>query len=492
MRRNNWGGYASVFGLTGGCLALVIGCSDQATEDGDNGGEIGTHTDGVIIGSNDLVVVAAGGTNLDARYRPLVSAFGRLAKPSTTDPTGFSGYCTATHVGNGIVISAGHCFDGTTTRQNNISCASGTKCMGHVVQFGYTTGGTASTSKLTRILALQNTSTNKVDYSIFEVSPVPPDFVPVDWSAKAPSGAALSIFSHPQARTLEWSTTCTLQSPSSTQFSYQCDTEPGSSGATVLNDTALKVTGIHWGGGGNANSATFILSTPIGEFLQPPDGGGTGGAGGAGGSGGKAGAAGSGGKAGADAGDAATSDAATDGSSDAPRDGSDGGGGAAGAAGAAGASGTAGAAGAGGSGGAGGTAGSAGTGGAAGKAGSSGTGGTGGAGGKAGGAGTGGSTGGGGGAAGSAGNGGSGATAGTGGGTAGTSGKGGAGGTGGAGGSSAGTGGAGAGDDGGCSCRIGASSSPSGDHPASGVMAAFAMGVVASLRRARRKSTSRT
>jgi hypothetical protein len=73
MRRNNWGGYASVFGLTGGCLALVIGCSDQATEDGDNGGEIGTHTDGVIIGSIDRWSVRSGGSQSRPRPTPPVS-----------------------------------------------------------------------------------------------------------------------------------------------------------------------------------------------------------------------------------------------------------------------------------------------------------------------------------------------------------------------------------------------------------------------------------
>ena len=472
MRRNNWGAYASLLGLTGGCLTLTTACSDQPF---DLSEEIESRSDGVIIGNPDFVRVTPDGSSVPAKYRPYVNAFGKLKLGS--------GSCSATHVGNGIAISAGHCWSATATRK-------AASCTGSSVDWGYTTGGTASTSTCTNILAMQQTDgTNKLDYAIFTVSPIPPVAIPVDFSAKAPSGAALTIFSHPAGRTLEWSNTCTTQSPSATQFSYQCDTEPGSSGATVLNDTALKVAGIHWGGGGNANYATHILSTPIREFLQPPDGGGTGGAGGADGgdAGGKAGAAGSGGA--SDAGDAATGDGATDGSSDAPRDGTvvDGAAGAAGMAGSAGASGAAGAAGAGGAGG------TAGTGGAAGKAGSGGTGGTGGAGGKAGGAGTGGSTGGAGGAAGSAGTGGSGATAGTGGGTAGASGKGGTGGTGGTGGSSAGTGGTAASDDGGCSCRIGASSSRSGDRPASGVMAAFAMGVVASLRRrARRKSTSQT
>jgi len=35
----------------------------------------------------------------------------------------------------------------------------------------------------------------------------------------------------------------------------------------VLRDDNLAVVGIHWGGGGNANSATKLTSTPLREFL---------------------------------------------------------------------------------------------------------------------------------------------------------------------------------------------------------------------------------
>src|SRR5690348_3214654 len=89
MRRNNWGAYASLLGLTGGCL--LAACSDQAADDA---GELSTHTDGVIIGTNDLVKVQAGGSNLPAKYQSFVNAFGRLHMAG--------GLCTATHLGNGI------------------------------------------------------------------------------------------------------------------------------------------------------------------------------------------------------------------------------------------------------------------------------------------------------------------------------------------------------------------------------------------------------
>ena len=50
-------------------------------------------------------------------------------------------------------------------------------------------------------------------------------------------------------------------------FSHQCDTDPGSSGATVLDDTSLKVIGIHDGGIAPWNYATYLADTPLGEVL---------------------------------------------------------------------------------------------------------------------------------------------------------------------------------------------------------------------------------
>jgi hypothetical protein len=148
MRRNNWGAYASVLGLTSGCL-LATACSDQFA----GGEEVETRSDGVIIGTNDLITVTAGGANLPAKYQSFVNAFGRLHMGS--------GLCTATHLGNGIAISAGHCWSATATRANNTSCS------GDYVEWGYIGSGSASRSDCTTVLAKQQRVTNKIDYAIF-------------------------------------------------------------------------------------------------------------------------------------------------------------------------------------------------------------------------------------------------------------------------------------------------------------------------------------
>ena len=53
--------------------------------------------------------------------------------------------CTATHVGNGIVISAGHCFGAGATREND------TPCSGGYVYFGYIAGAAGTRSSCTTV-----------------------------------------------------------------------------------------------------------------------------------------------------------------------------------------------------------------------------------------------------------------------------------------------------------------------------------------------------
>ena len=232
------------------CVAMLTGCIGEV---GDTEGEDGVATldDSIIIGNNDLISVAADGSNVPSRYRGLINGFGRMIVGNAL--------CTATHVGSGIVITAGHCFGAPASRVNNQPCSTTS------VQWGYRAGQVASTSSCTEILAMQDGADR--DYAIIRVSPIPPTIVPVALDQASSSGAPLTIFSHPGGRPLEWSGACQVMSPTSTEFSYQCDTQGGSSGASVLRDDTLRITGIHWGGGGNANISTALTSTPLGEYI---------------------------------------------------------------------------------------------------------------------------------------------------------------------------------------------------------------------------------
>src|SRR5690606_38023437 len=95
-------------------------------------------------------------------------------------------------------------------------------------------------------------------------------------AARPPVDTTITIFGHPQGRPLEWSQTCLLKPASAggwgvDHFSHQCDTEPGSSGSSVLDDEPSKVIGIHDGGTTRWNYATYLANTPIAEFVEPAE-----------------------------------------------------------------------------------------------------------------------------------------------------------------------------------------------------------------------------
>lgn len=213
----------------------------------------------VIIGANDFIKVLRNGQNIPAKYASIIDAFGMIRANGSI--------CTATHIGNGIVLTAGHCFEGASaTRQNNVPCSNAT------VDWGYREDKRPyMTSICTTLLARQ--WGNGLDYTIFKVSPIPSAKVDVDLSGYPVSGTRMTIFSDPLGRPLEWSQVCYLNMTTSSyntkQENYSCDTEAGSSGSTVLNDDTLKVIGIHWGGSAqaSANYAGSIMDIPLREIL---------------------------------------------------------------------------------------------------------------------------------------------------------------------------------------------------------------------------------
>ncbi|NBX18181.1 MAG: serine protease [Proteobacteria bacterium] len=211
-----------------------------------------------IIGSNELTPVLNDGANIPEKYRPIIDAFGKISMG-----------CTATHIGNGLVITAGHCFEAPEKRINNKPCD------GITVDWGYRKDKAPYLrSKCTMVLAAELNDDR--DYAIFRVDVAPKSSIELDLSARPKTGTTLTIFGHPQLRPLEWSQTCTLENGSNgnwgkDEFSHQCDTEPGNSGSVVLDDQSLKIIGIHDGGRVPWNYATYLLDTPVREFLN--DGG---------------------------------------------------------------------------------------------------------------------------------------------------------------------------------------------------------------------------
>lgn len=209
-----------------------------------------------VIGDNNLSSVTSDGKNIPPALRPLINAFGIISMG-----------CTATHIGNGIVLSAGHCFDAPSARANDVSCPSGT-----LVKWGFRKDSSPYlVSTCTRILAYELNAHR--DYAIFLVDKFPSARVNIDITSRPRNGTKVTIFGHPNLRPLEWSGICTVQSASrggwgKNEFSHQCDTEPGNSGSTIISMASQKVVGIHDGGRAPWNYGTFLIDTPLAEVLR--------------------------------------------------------------------------------------------------------------------------------------------------------------------------------------------------------------------------------
>ncbi len=248
-----------------------VGCASSTVEE-----ELSTGSTSVVHGTNDLVPVSRSGDNVAPRYRPLLDAIGQVG-PAT---------CTATHLGDGIAITAGHCFRATQERADDLPCVSR---VGSPVSIQWGRRGDLDeavptlVSACTRILSLTFLEEG-LDYAIISVSPAPSASVPFTLERPA-AGRELTLFSHPQGRPLEWSGICALMPHATTPvvFQHLCDTEKGSSGAAILDDEQLAIVGIHNGGrAGRYNYATYLSDTPLAEFVGGDDGGGGGGGGGGG------------------------------------------------------------------------------------------------------------------------------------------------------------------------------------------------------------------
>lgn len=203
-----------------------------------------------IIGKDDLVPVSTDAHNIPAKYRSLVDAFGHMSMG-----------CTATHIGQGYVLSAGHCFwagEVPTLDQ---------PCFSTEIKWGYRSGKAPyMVSKCEKIVIAQWDGKN--DYSVMKVSPIPPVAIAPELGRRAATGDTVTIFSHPDSMPLQWSRLCGIEYEVHPEFpvgviNHQCDTNPGSSGATIINALTLKVIGIHDGGIGGHSDDSSTPSSPV-------------------------------------------------------------------------------------------------------------------------------------------------------------------------------------------------------------------------------------
>lgn len=211
-----------------------------------------------IIGDNNLIKVKKDGSNVDSTLRSYLNAFGIISLGE--------GVCSGTHLGNGYVLTAGHCL----LPEGEQGILTNKECSKVKVYWGYRGSPDTGSPKPTVALVSQCTQivyaelSAQRDFAIFKVDKGPSVSLPISKSgSRASAGTKLTIFGYPQGRPLEWSQYCKLSSmPSNpSEFAHQCDTEPGNSGSSVLAiNSAGKpmVVGIHDAGNEEYNIATHF------------------------------------------------------------------------------------------------------------------------------------------------------------------------------------------------------------------------------------------
>lgn len=213
-----------------------------------------------VVGANNMKVVDANLQKLPVKYRPAAEAIGLMSMG-----------CTGTHIGNGLVVSAGHCFSESNITKQRSTCA------GVEIAWGVREGKQPTgVSKCTQVLVLE--LTNVKDYALFRVDRAPRVALKVRTQARPPLGTRITIFSHPFRQPLMWSGVCEISRSIATGLNpnflhHRCDTNPGSSGAAILDAETLEVVGIHNGGQsvgqtGGANYGTYVDTTYLPLALQ--------------------------------------------------------------------------------------------------------------------------------------------------------------------------------------------------------------------------------
>lgn len=216
-----------------------------------------------IIGRNNLVTVKADASNIPIKYRGLVdgiSAIEFVEKYSNGDINGYIG-CTGTHIGNGYVITAGHCFvsDDSVVEKGSCSFVKKDPLVGNMnltigeVRWGYRQGQPSVLVSRCEEIVYAKKSEDGSDFGIMKVSPAPEVVIPIEMNLTPKVGDILTVFSHADGEPLHWSQRCQVESDtypgiSNNFLRHKCDTTIGSSGAALIDIRTLKIVGIHDGG----------------------------------------------------------------------------------------------------------------------------------------------------------------------------------------------------------------------------------------------------
>ena len=217
-------------------------------------------TQGVVIGEKDFLTVSKEGKEVAESIRPALDAIGTLRiKPFRNRDEEIS--CTATHVGQGLVVTSGHCLLGSRA------------CNGARLTFGDRHASWKIwqrkiwKSQCLEVISNQSDEarlgSTGHDYAVLRVSNPPPAKVDIDTTYVPSLKDELIALSYPkpqygQPHNLVSSGPCKVtrfpsldffgRMKSLATFSHDCDTMGGSDGAPVFLARTGKMVGIHQSG----------------------------------------------------------------------------------------------------------------------------------------------------------------------------------------------------------------------------------------------------
>ena len=197
-----------------------------------------------IIGKNNLMPVPD-----NFKYIPAIGEMGNK--------------CTVSHLGDGYVLTSGHCLGGPTRGLVfDKSCTS--------PKFEIVWGRTDFNpkgilkSKCKRIIARQYN--RRQDYGLLKIrAPYPKR----EFTYKSTYNARglVEVISHPNGKPMRTSGRCpAYTSPESNRILYSCDTQQGSSGAPIL-DKNYQIIGVHNFELFDRNGGTLLHNTYIEKIL---------------------------------------------------------------------------------------------------------------------------------------------------------------------------------------------------------------------------------
>jgi hypothetical protein len=173
-----------------------------------------------------------------ARFEALFNAVGELPTEK----------CTCSHIGDSLVVTAGHCFNKFEFSWIDQPCGQTT------VRWGRRGNGSpVLDSKCTKILIAENSDYR--DFALFQVDKAPPAHFKARIEPRPIDHSKIAILAYPEGRSLVFSPPCEARpntaggmDATAEMLAHQCDTTDGSSGAPVFDSTTSDLVAIHDGG----------------------------------------------------------------------------------------------------------------------------------------------------------------------------------------------------------------------------------------------------